>query len=339
MAAQRLEGDGVDATAPRRARWIVVLRLAVSAGLLAVVVTHIPDFGEIIPDDDYGRTSSYLALGVFLAALGVVLSAWRWQRVLLVLDTRIPLRPLVSLTAAGLFVGNALPGTIGGDVLRVSRITKITGSGTTGFTSVALERLTGFVALPVLTLLAFLIEPSLLDHQRAWIALAIAGGTLLALGALVFLAGHPRIAGRFAGHENWMRFIGAVHLGIDDLRRRPRDVIGVLGAAIAYQVSVVLSVLCLVKALEIDVPVAAVVAFIPAVAMAQVIPISLSGFGVREGLLVLFLHAFGVPTAKAVAVGLCWYGMTLIVSLAGAPSFAVGSRNHSGDTVGTRASP
>jgi hypothetical protein len=56
-------------------------------------------------------------------------------------------------------------------------------------------------------------------------------------------------------------------------------------------------------------------------------PISLSGLGIREGLLVLFLHPLGVPTGRAIGVGLLWYGMLLIVSLLGAPAFAIGHRH------------
>jgi hypothetical protein len=62
------------------------------------------------------------------------------------------------------------------------------------------------------------------------------------------------------------------------------------------------------------------------VASAQVLPISLSGLGIREGLLVLLLRPLDVPTGKAIGIGLLWYGMTLIVSLLGAPAFAVGHR-------------
>ena len=65
------------------------------------------------------------------------------------------------------------------------------------------------------------------------------------------------------------------------------------------------------------------------------LPISLSGLGIREGLLVLLLHPLGVPTGKAIGVGLLWYGMTLIVSLLGAPAFAVGHRTASPATPET----
>jgi hypothetical protein len=57
-----------------------------------------------------------------------------------------------------------------------------------------------------------------------------------------------------------------------------------------------------------------------------VLPISLSGLGIREGLLVVLLRPLDVPTGKAIGIGLLWYGMTLLVSFLGAPAFAVGHR-------------
>ena len=41
----------------------------------------------------------------------------------------------------------------------------------------------------------------------------------------------------------------------------------------------------------------------------------------------LLLRPLGVPTGKAIGIGLLWYGMTLVVSLLGAPAFAVGQRH------------
>jgi uncharacterized membrane protein YbhN (UPF0104 family) len=74
------------------------------------------------------------------------------------------------------------------------------------------------------------------------------------------------------------------------------------------------------------VPFAALVAFVPAVAMAQVVPISLSGLGIREGMLVLLLTPLGISNGHAVGLGLAWYATMLLVSLPGAPAFAVGNR-------------
>jgi hypothetical protein len=198
---------------------------------------------------------------------------------------------------------------------------------------VVIERLTGFVALPLLTLVGVAVKPSLLDVPHAWISIVIAAATVVALLAILVVAGSPRLAGRFAKHQNWTRFIGAVHIGVDRMRREPGRATSVLLAAVSYQVSVVAAVWCAVHALGVSVPDAAVLAFVPAVAMAQVLPVSLSGLGIREGLLVLLLHPLGVPTGKAIGVGLLWYGMTLVVSLLGAPLFAVGNRRQRGGSA------
>ena len=319
--------DAATADAPARpARWKLLARLVVSVGVLALLVIKTPHLGGVLPRRDHWRTALLLASALVLTLVGIVLSAWRWQRVLHAFDHRVGLLTLTGYTLAGQFVGNVLPSTIGGDVLRISRLGSVIESNETAFASVAIERLTGFVALPALVVIGFAVRPSLLDDDHAMLALGIAGATLVALVVVLTAAGHPRIAGRFSDHQSWMRFIGAVHRGVDRLRRQPREVGGVIGTALLYQASVVAAVLCIVRTLDLPVPTAAVVAFVPAVAMAQVLPISVSGLGVREGLLVLFLHSFGVKNAQAIAVGLLWYGCVLVVSMLGAPVFAVGSR-------------
>jgi uncharacterized protein (TIRG00374 family) len=281
-------------------------------------------------------TLAFLGVGLILMSVSFVLAAWRWQRVLYVLDVHVPIRRLLHHYLAGQFVGNVLPSTIGGDVLRISRAGTEAGSREIAFASVVIERLTGFVALPFLALLGFLFRPDLVSTATGWVALAIALGTIGALALVLFLASHERVAGRFTNHENWMRYIGVIHLGIDRLRKDKRDACIAVAAAVAYQAVVLGAVYCAVHTLGVDLPNAAIIAFVPAVAMAQVAPISVSGLGVREGLLVVLLHPLGVPTGEAVAIGLLWYAMTLVVSLAGAPAFALHQRPSKESRVSTR---
>src|SRR5205085_297918 len=81
-------------------------------------------------------------------------------------------------------------------------------------------------------------------------------------------------AGRFAANENWTRFIGAVFLGVDRARRDPGQAVIVLAAAIVYQLSIVGAYALIFRALDVSVPIAAAFAFVPAVSMLQVIPLS-----------------------------------------------------------------
>jgi glycosyltransferase 2 family protein len=312
------------APARRHSAWIRWGRLAVSIVLLAFLVTKIDPDELVPPNRSLPGTLFFLCTGLLLMALSFLVASWRWQRVLAVYDQHIPLRTLLKHYLAGQFVGNALPSTVGGDVLRISRCSKDTGSTEVAFASVVIERLTGFVALPFLIFVGFMARPDLVGVGRSWLALLIAVATLIVLTIILLLSASPKLAGRYVHRANWTRYMGIIHVGIDRMRRDPRDAAAALFAAVVYQLTVVAAVYCAVHTIGLTIPNGAVLAFIPAVAMVQVLPISVGGLGVREGMLALLLHPLGVPTGQAVAVGLLWYAMTLLVSLAGAPAFAIG---------------
>ncbi len=205
-------------------------------------------------------------------------------------------------------MGNVLPSTIGGDVLRVTRSAKNIGSSETAFAAVALERLSGFLALPVICFFGFVVDPSLLESSTAWVALLVSGITLAALAAILVLAAPPADGGPVRAP----RELDAVHRRHARRRRtapaRAAAALAVLGTAMIYQVSVVLTVGFVILTIGAPVPVGAVIAFVPVVAMAQVVPISLSGLGVREGMFVLLLHPARHPrTGQAIGIGLLWY--------------------------------
>ena len=117
-----------------------------------------------------------------------------------------------------------------------------------------------------------------------------------------------------------------MHTGVDQFRRQPAQAIGVLAAGAVYQLAVLVSVFFAVKALDLPVGFSGVLAFFPAVAILQALPLTLGGLGVREGALVLFLRPMGVSDTDAIALGVLFYALNLVVSLLGAPAFAAGSR-------------
>jgi uncharacterized membrane protein YbhN (UPF0104 family) len=152
---------------------------------------------------------------------------------------------------------------------------------------------------------------------------------------VLWLGSHERGGGRFAEHQDWRRFLGAVHLGLDQLRQHRRDSAGIILAALGYQVVLVLAAFMAAQAIGIkDAGLTAMIAFMPAVLILQVLPVGISGLGIREAALVLFLGPLGVEDSTAIALGLLLYLLNLVVSLVGAPAFAFGgSRNVDRDEV------
>jgi uncharacterized protein (TIRG00374 family) len=283
---------------------------------------------DLLPD--WNRdTALFLAAAALLTLLGVVLSTLRWRTVLSALGQPAKLRSLLSYNLAGLFVSNVLPTTIGGDVLRVSRLSKQNGEPAASFASVALERLTGWLVLPIITFVGFLLNPGLRHLGAATqVAIALAAGTLVALVLLLIGVASQRFGRRVAGDSGWRQFAAAVHLGLDRFRHHPAAAVNVLAVGFAYQLVLVFAALFAARAVGIGAPAGptALLAFFPAVLIAQVLPISIAGLGVREGAFVLFLTPLGVPTEQAIALGLLLYLLNLGVSLLGAPAFAVGGR-------------
>jgi glycosyltransferase 2 family protein len=315
----------------RKQTWSLVLRIGISALMLAILIWRIPpiEADEVLPPLD-ARTIGWMSLAMALTLVGLLLSAVRWQRVLEVLGLHAGLKRLVSLCLAGQFVSNVLPTTIGGDVLRVARLSRDTGETPKTFASVVLERLTGWLVLPLISVVGFLVNPPLRDLGRATeVALGMAFATLMALCILLYAVADQRIGGRFEAKDGWRRFAGAVHLGLDRMKQEPAATANVLFVGFAYQLVLVLAAVAAAQSLGVrPAGLTALLAFFPAVAIAQVLPIGISGLGVREGAFVLFLGPLGVDPQDAIALGLLLYLLNLGVSLLGAPAFAVGYRAH-----------
>lgn len=316
---------------PTRQRVILLTRLVVSGLLLWVLALKIGDnWSEAVPDPS-PRALAWLSGALVLTFVAVVVSAVRWREVLDALGLHAPFRRLLSLYFAGQFMGNVLPSTIGGDALRVSRLSRDTGEPPTTFASVVLERLTGWIVLPVITLTGLLVNPGLRQLGRAsTIAFTVATATLVLLVTVVALtrATNSGLEERLEHNDGWRRFTTAVRLGIDRLSHEPSATARILAASLSYQLILTGAALMAARALGLPAGVGptAVLAFVPAVLIAQVLPISISGLGVREGLFVLFLHPLGVPQSQAIALGLLLYLLNLVVSLLGAPAFAIDHR-------------
>jgi uncharacterized membrane protein YbhN (UPF0104 family) len=319
-------------------RWLPSIRVVVSIVMLAILVSRIR-IGSMFPSLGIS-TLGWLAGGVVLSVGGILLSALRWQRVLDAMDLHARLSVLVKAALAGQFVSNFLPSTIGGDALRVSRLSASNGETPATFASVVLDRMSGWLILPLLCLAGLVINPTLIHLGRASrAAVTISLVTLLSLASVLFAAAHPRLGGRLAHRASWLRFIGAIHLGLDRVRRRPAATLSVLATGFGYQLLLVGAAIVAAHALGIHIGPTALLAFAPAVAIVQVLPITVGGLGLREGAFALFLEPLGVPAHQAIALGLLVYAMHLVASLLGAPAFAAGADRRAGSSGGRPAAP
>lgn len=318
----------------RRKIVTIPARIGLSLALIVVIFAQMDDIDtdELVPA--WNRANTFWTLAAFAAILlAFILGAYRWQRVLRALGTHQPLPRLLSHYISGQFLSNFVPTTVGGDVLRVSRLSRDINDGPTSFTSVVFERLSGWLVLPVITFVGFAVNPGLTDLGSATkIPLYVAAVTLAGLVVVIVVVGSDWIGDSLEGRSGLLRFAEAVHLGIDRFREHPRAAGEVVASGFLYQFVLLLAAGCAVEALEInEVGLTALMAFIPAVLIIQVLPVGIGGLGIREGALVLFLDGIGVADEQAVALGLAIYVLTLLSSFVGFPLLILGGRARDGE--------
>lgn len=109
-------------------------------------------------------------------------------------------------------------------------------------------------------------------------------------------------------------------------RRMPRaSLVAIAALSVVTLVAWVVSVLGLARALGLDVPMDAVAASAPLVAVAAFLPVTIGGIGVREAGYVLLLAPAGLSTAGGIALGLAQYACFLGVAVLGGAVLATRS--------------
>lgn len=333
-ALAQIDASELPRHVPRNDARKLAVRVAFSLGFLALLIWRLPDVSpsDLVPEPSLESIAWVVAaVLVHLGAYG--LQTLRWAEVSDTLGIHMGFRRLMSHLLAGEFVSNALPTSFGGDIVRVIRQGNDVGDHADAFAATSLERLTGWLVLPVLSFVGLALDSGLRSLGDVTVLTLLVGAmTLCALGVILVLAGHPRGAGRLVGTTGWRRYLAAVHLGVIAFRHRPAQAAKVLAAGVGFQFLQVLTVVACARALGIDqIGLVAALAFFPPTAVVQNLPLTLGGLGVREAAFVYFFSAIGVSNADAIALGLLVYVVFVLSSLAGAPSFVRGG--FSGRTV------
>jgi uncharacterized membrane protein YbhN (UPF0104 family) len=346
--ATERDNDRIARDRPRRrpgARGRLAIRIALSVGLLGLLIWQLPEVSwRDLRPGWHGASGLWLTAAVVSTAGAFALSTLRWRAVLRPLHAPPPFGRMLSHFLAGQFVSNVLPTAFGGDVVRIARLGEDVRDVGAAFASVTIERLTGWLVLPLITLATLAGRPELRGLGSATsTAVATAAVTLVALGAILAAAANRRWTEGAIIATGWRRWLAAVHLGIDALRRTPRQIAAVLAAGMAFQLLQCVVVWCLARAIGVEgVGLWAALAFFPAAAVIQNLPIGIGGLGVREGAFVLFFGAVGTPRGQAITLGLAVYLVTVATSALGAPAFALGGgtrRRGPGTLAGSASDP
>jgi uncharacterized membrane protein YbhN (UPF0104 family) len=234
------------------------------------------------------------------------------------------------LSLIGVFFSQTLPSSVGGDATRIWLLGKQSTWRVAAY-SVLLDRVIGVVALALLVVLCL---PFTLDLVRSPVgraALLIIGFGCIAAGVVFVALSWQRL--HFLRRWSPTQHLAAAAGIAWSILRSPSSVITIFGLSIAIHLITALAAWCIARAVGADLPLLYALYLVPPVILLTVIPISIAGWGVREGAMVVafgyagLVESDGLITSLLFGVGYLLLGMVgaLVWVLTGSDREAVSS--------------
>ena len=292
-----------------------LLRLAATALILTLILRSI-NLSQVLNVLKQTRLD-YLAAALLLQFSSTAVSAYRWQLIMQNLQFGQNFAFYWRSYFKGMFFNQGLPTSIGGDAVRMLDVAKLGFRKRDALYGVMVDRIIGLGALLSLTLLAYLLSPNLLPKPVHRPILMI-----ISLGAAGFF-------GIYIIHYfTWLNRFPKLTV-INTIAQRLHQALSfrrilLVVASLLIPFLALLGFFATGWALGLEYSLMIYFALVPPALLLTVVPISVAGWGVREGALVSLFSLIGADKTAVLMMSLL-YGITLIiVSLPGLITYLKG---------------
>ncbi|MFQ5963575.1 MAG: YbhN family protein [Candidatus Scalinduaceae bacterium] len=296
----------------------ILIKLLISISILAFLLkkTGLDMFSQTFVSID-------LKLCLLCAMLYIVaqyLSSLRWKVLLVAHNIRVTTLRLFSFYLVGMFFNNFLPGSIGGDAVKGYDLYRYSKKGKESITTVFLERYTGLAALLLIGLVSLIFIYSLPEDYLVKILILGITATFIA-GTIIVINSHVKnltinLVSKLK-IEKIKKAIFEIFETFGKYENHKSSFLNAVLLSIIIQVMNIFVYIILSNALDITVPWSYFFFFFPIITVISMLPISINGLGVREGINVYLFAQVGVTHSKALSLSISWFLMVTAISLLG----------------------
>ena len=314
------------------------LRVVLSILLLAKAISHIdwPSLKTALPQ----LQPAWLILAIIFLLIGNACAGYRWGNLMKAGGFKRKLKKFISLYFAGSLINQGLPTTIGGDSYRaVAAANKANSARDTfsmpemsineiespttpprlrkSFFIVGLDRTLGLAGNSLLGAIGLIIGGATLSpwaSNLGWLLLII---MVLGASMIAFSLQYPSLVSLF--NRIMAKF------GMDDVLIVTRKAWGFPRIAFQLPFAILIHLFALaafwacLKACGINAPIESLTIGMPALGLLLMLPISISGWGLREATLAGVLSLWGLNPSLVVLSSILYGAITLITFLPGLP--------------------
>jgi glycosyltransferase 2 family protein len=300
---QEAESGGV---VEKRPPWGALIRIAVTLLILGLIFRSV-DLQSVL-DHAKDIVPRLLLLGILLQLLSTTLAAYRWYLVMKPLGYGQEFGFYLRSYFKGAFFNQGLPTSIGGDAIRVIDVARKGCRKRDAFYGVFIDRVLGLVGLLILNITANALNPDLLPQGIfLTINLLVASGIL---GFIVLL-----LLRRLDWLKRW-RFTRLFHTISQNLSRvlvTPRDYVLQLGLSVAVHFLSLVAIFLVGRSVEMPFDLLTFLIIVPPVLLLTLIPLSLAGWGIREGAMIGLFTLLGADKVSVLTMSIL-YGLVLVIA-------------------------
>jgi len=249
--------------------------------------------------------------------VGVGIRAYRWQLLFRALGERVSFWRLTELYLIGMFFNHFLPTGIGGDVVKIYEISRRESHTSTAISTTLADRLTGILGSSLVALGAVLVDhkevPPLLTQAVLVVSSGIVAGTLLLTQRQILDA----VVSKIGIFQRLMSIHQVQRLYQALTGYTVTDIAKTVLVSLPFTAMLIVTQVLIARSLDVGLALKYFLLFVPLIALANMLPISFNGLGVREGTYQLLFVPVGVSAALAVAMSLAFHVVRLMTGLIG----------------------
>lgn len=308
----------------RHYSWLF-LKILISAGLIYITIRQLEM--ENLWRIWSGLQLPWLLIACLIMTASYFFGAYQWKMILDISRFDLPYRQVLSYYYVGLFFNNFLLSGMGGDLLRIYDIHRHANDKdhlSPALATVFFDRFAGFITLIFLASLSGLLEIGRGTSIRlVLLILVMLGGWILLMTALFYKPVAEwtiKPIGKLLPENIYSRF-QHLYYEINRFGSDKKAVVRILMMAVAVQVQRILAIWAVGRALGDDSPLVYYMIFVPLIAVAASLPISIGGTGPREQATIILFRRIGVAKEIAFSIGFIAYLVSAATTLPGAIIF------------------
>lgn len=301
-------------------RWFSVLLAVV---LIIIILRSISI--DVILESLKTIDITYILLAFALNIIVYLLMAVRWRVLYNSVHRPPPLFLLIRVTLVSIFFNTILPSVIGGDTYRTFQLKKHSDSTTHlehSFSIVFVDRLIGLVGLMLFGCFGILISGSIVSPAIVIMTFVLFAGLILILSLSMQRSMYSLILWMLGWlpdrYLEMLKYIlERVYQNISIYRERRGLLLQGIMLSLLLRFCWFVAGYYVGQALQLDITLVTFVVFLPIIETIRMIPITIQGIGVREGLFILFFGTVGVTSSEAVLLATLIYLMSTFVGIIG----------------------